>query len=82
MALKFPSLLLEDSPAFELLARDQIEFDAHRTEPIEVAKLIAKVLEVKKPKVRYQIGYMSKMGAFLEKLPQSWVDYIMEKREN
>ena len=60
---------------------EQVKFDEKRTEPIEVAKLIEKVLKVKKPKVRYQIGHMSKMGAFLEKLPQSWVDYIMEKRE-
>ncbi len=61
---------------------DQVKFDLKRTEPIEVARLIGKVLEVKKPKVRYQIGYSSKKGAFLEKLPQSWVDYIMEKVEN
>jgi NAD(P)-dependent dehydrogenase (short-subunit alcohol dehydrogenase family) len=59
----------------------QAKFDASRTKPIEVAKLIGKVLEVKKPKVRYQVGHLSKMAAFLEKLPQSWVDYIMEKRE-
>lgn len=24
---------------------------------------------------------MSKLGMFLETLPQSWVDFIMEKRE-
>jgi len=41
----------------------------------------AKVLMVKKPKTRYQIGHMSKLGAFLENLPQSWVDSIMERRE-
>ncbi len=61
---------------------EQVKFDAERTEPTEVAKLIGKVLKVNKPKVRYQIGHLSKMGAFLEKLPQSWIDYIMEKREN
>ena len=71
MALKSPSLLSEDSPAFELLAREQIEFNTHITEPTEAAKLIAKVLEVKKPKVRYQIGDMSKMSALLEKLLRS-----------
>ncbi len=60
---------------------DQDSFDSKRTDPIEVAKLIAEVLKKKKPKARYQIGYLSKMGAFLEKLPQSWVDNIMGKRE-
>ncbi len=61
--------------------QDQVKFDLYRTESIEVAKLVAKVLRINKPKVRYQIGYLSRMGAFLEKLPQSWVDKIMEKRE-
>lgn len=60
---------------------NQREFDAKRTEPVEVAKLVAKVLVTKKPKKRYQIGHLSKMGAVLEKLPQSWVDNIMGKRE-
>ena len=53
-----------------------------RTEPEKVAELIAKVLVMNKPKIRYQLGYMSNLGAFLEKLPQSWVDYIMGKRES
>lgn len=57
------------------------KFDSKRTEPIDVARVIAKVLMAKKPKMRYHIGYMSGLGAFLEKLPQSWVDYIMERRE-
>jgi len=61
--------------------KELIKFDSKRTESIEVAELIAKVLAVKNPKTRYQIGYMSKLGAFLEKLPQSWVDSIMERRE-
>ena len=61
--------------------KELTKFDSKRTEPINVAKLIAEVLMAKKPKMRYQIGHMSKMGAFLEKLPQSWVDSIMERRE-
>lgn len=64
----------------EKVLKDQENFDSKRTEPIEVAKLIGKVLALKNPKTRYQIGYMSKLGAFLEKLPQSWVDSIMERR--
>jgi NAD(P)-dependent dehydrogenase (short-subunit alcohol dehydrogenase family) len=64
----------------EKVLKDQEKFDSKRTEPTEVAKLIAKVLMVKKPKTRYQIGHMSKLGAFLEKLPQSWVDSILMVR--
>jgi NAD(P)-dependent dehydrogenase (short-subunit alcohol dehydrogenase family) len=64
-----------------MLLQDLAKFDSKRTEPTEIAKLIAKVLIVKKPKTRYQIGHMSKLGAFLEKLPQSWVDFIMGRRE-
>jgi NAD(P)-dependent dehydrogenase (short-subunit alcohol dehydrogenase family) len=65
----------------EKVLKDQAKFDSKRTEPTEVAMLIANVLAVKNPKTRYQIGHMSKLGAFLEKLPQLWVDSIMEKRE-
>jgi hypothetical protein len=61
--------------------KELINFDSKRTEPIEVARLITKVLAVRKPKVRYQTGHMSKLGAFLENLPQWWVDFIMERRE-
>jgi NAD(P)-dependent dehydrogenase (short-subunit alcohol dehydrogenase family) len=58
------------------------KFNAKRTSPEKVAELISKVLETKNPKVRYQIGLMSNLGGFLEMLPQSWVDYIMKKRES
>lgn len=59
---------------------DLEKFGTKRTPPEKVAVLIAKVLTVKNPKVRYQIGHMSRMGAFFEKLPQSWVDFIMKLR--
>jgi NAD(P)-dependent dehydrogenase (short-subunit alcohol dehydrogenase family) len=65
----------------EKVLKDQVKFDSKRTEPIEVAKLIRKVLLLKNSKTRYQIGHMSKLGALLENLPQSWVDSIMAKRE-
>ncbi|NSW93777.1 MAG: SDR family NAD(P)-dependent oxidoreductase, partial [Bacteroidales bacterium] len=64
------------------LESDLKRFAARRTEPEKVAELIAKVLRKEKPKVRYQVGHMSGLGAFLEKLPQSWVDYIMAKRKS
>lgn len=60
---------------------DLKKFGTKRTHPDKVAQLIAKVLISKNPRVRYQVGHMSKMGAFLEKFPQSWVDKIMMKRE-
>jgi NAD(P)-dependent dehydrogenase (short-subunit alcohol dehydrogenase family) len=57
------------------------KFNARRTNPGKVAELIARVLESRKPRIRYQIGYMSGLGGFLETLPQSWVDLIMKLRE-
>jgi len=56
-------------------------FDSKRTDSEEVAKIIAKVLRIKRPKTKYQVGHMAKLGAVLETLPQSWVDFIMKKRE-
>ena len=64
------------------LEKELKKFARKRIEPEKVAELIAKVLSIDKPKVRYQIGYLSRLGAFLEKLPQSWVDYIMGKRKS
>ncbi|HUI31277.1 MAG TPA: SDR family NAD(P)-dependent oxidoreductase [Candidatus Acidoferrales bacterium] len=62
--------------------RDLRQFSVKRTDPEKVAILISKILIADNPRVRYQVGYMSGLGAFLEKLPQSWVDFIMGKREN
>lgn len=56
-------------------------FNSKRTEPEEVAKVISKALISKRTKVRYQVGYMSGIGSFMEMLPQAWVDFIMGKRE-
>ncbi|MGA3015159.1 MAG: SDR family NAD(P)-dependent oxidoreductase, partial [Bacteroidales bacterium] len=58
----------------KVLSQNQ-KFDLNRTESVDVAKLIAKILATKNPKTRYHIGKMSGLGAFLEKLPQSWVDF-------
>jgi Gpi18-like mannosyltransferase len=56
------------------------EFDQTRTEPEQVAKVVCAALCAKKPKRRYQIGYMAGAAALLEYLPQSAVDFIMAKR--
>lgn len=57
------------------------KFDEKRTEPVEVAKVVYKVLCAKKPKSRYRIGYMSGASAVLEHFPQTFVDFIMSKRQ-
>jgi NAD(P)-dependent dehydrogenase (short-subunit alcohol dehydrogenase family) len=64
------------------LQKYMLSFNAKRTDPEKVAVVISKVLNTKNPKVRYQVGYMSNLGSFLEMLPQSWVDFIMGKRES
>jgi NAD(P)-dependent dehydrogenase (short-subunit alcohol dehydrogenase family) len=59
---------------------DMAAFDAKRTDPEEVAKVIFKALCAKKPKRRYSIGHMSGAAAILESLPQPVVDSILAKR--
>ncbi|MGA1978251.1 MAG: SDR family NAD(P)-dependent oxidoreductase [Bacteroidales bacterium] len=61
--------------------QDSKKFGVKRTNPQKVADLVFKILTARKPRIRYRTGMMSGMGAFLEKLPQSWVDFIMMKRE-
>ena len=55
-------------------------YDAKRTEPVEVAKVVQRALELDHPRRRYQIGYLSWAAALLEVLPQSWADAIMARR--
>jgi NAD(P)-dependent dehydrogenase (short-subunit alcohol dehydrogenase family) len=61
-------------------AEDQSDFDAKRTDPAAVAQVVYTALTALRPKRRYQIGYLSRLGAALEYLPQTWVDAIMERR--
>jgi NAD(P)-dependent dehydrogenase (short-subunit alcohol dehydrogenase family) len=61
-------------------AKELSAFDANRTEPQEIAQVVYKALSVRKPKRRYQVGYLSGLAAALEYLPQTWVDAIMERR--
>lgn len=55
-------------------------FDAQRTEPIVISQTVYKALVATRPRRRYQVGYMSNVAAMLEYLPQTWVDFIMERR--
>ncbi len=59
---------------------DMAAFDAKRTDPEEVAKVVFKALWAKEPKRRYSIGHMSGAAAMLESLPQPVVDSILAKR--
>ncbi len=65
----------------QALEKSLNSFARKRTPPLKVAQLIALILQTRRPKTRYQVGHQSRLGALLEKLPQSWVDYIMMKRE-
>jgi NAD(P)-dependent dehydrogenase (short-subunit alcohol dehydrogenase family) len=59
---------------------DMKKFDAKRTDPREVARVVLKALCAAKPKRRYSVGYMAGAAAFLERLPQTWADFILKKR--
>ena len=56
------------------------EFDRRRTPPDKVAMLVEKALRSRFPRKRYSVGYMHRAAAFLESLPQSWVDRILTSR--
>jgi NAD(P)-dependent dehydrogenase (short-subunit alcohol dehydrogenase family) len=60
--------------------KEQAAFDKKRTEPEEVAKVIARALSARRPKKRYRTGHMSGLAALLEAFPQSVVDFVMSKR--
>jgi NAD(P)-dependent dehydrogenase (short-subunit alcohol dehydrogenase family) len=67
----------------ETLRHEQEElsaFDAKRTDPVVIARVVHRALAAERPKRRYQVGYMSGIAAALEYLPQTWVDAIMERR--
>jgi NAD(P)-dependent dehydrogenase (short-subunit alcohol dehydrogenase family) len=67
-------------PAMRRWQEDIAAFDAKRTDPEEVAKVVFKALWAKEPKWRYSIGHMSGAAAMLESLPQPVVDSILAKR--
>lgn len=55
-------------------------FDAQRTAPQEVARLIHTALTARKPRSRYSIGHMARAAAFREALPQPLSDWILKMR--
>jgi NAD(P)-dependent dehydrogenase (short-subunit alcohol dehydrogenase family) len=60
--------------------RELADFDRRRSDPEVVAEVIQRALTARRPRQRYQVGYMSRAGAFLEALPQGLVDRIMAGR--
>jgi NAD(P)-dependent dehydrogenase (short-subunit alcohol dehydrogenase family) len=55
-------------------------FDARRSPVSLVAQTVEKALLARRPRPRYQVGYFSGLGAFLELLPQGAVDAILRAR--
>jgi NAD(P)-dependent dehydrogenase (short-subunit alcohol dehydrogenase family) len=55
-------------------------FDARRTAPEEVARVVAEALSSARPRSRYRVGTMAGLAALLELLPQTTVDLIMTLR--
>ncbi|MGC3978433.1 MAG: SDR family NAD(P)-dependent oxidoreductase [Paludibacteraceae bacterium] len=56
----------------EKLQRGFSRFNVKRTGTEAVALTVEKALTTEHPRTRYQVGYMSGFGAFVEKLPQPW----------
>jgi len=55
-------------------------FDAKRTDPAEVAKVVGRALRAGRPKRRYSVGHLASAAAVLELMPQRWVDAILKAR--
>jgi NAD(P)-dependent dehydrogenase (short-subunit alcohol dehydrogenase family) len=67
----------------EALRREQeffTRFDAKRTPPEAVARVVYRALTDPKPRSRYRVGYMSGAAALLESLPQPLADWLMARR--
>lgn len=72
------NIQVENDPLIK--AREVIEHDEqHGQSPIKIAQLIAKIITLKKPKLRYPIGaFDQKLSIFLKKiLPNRWFDAII-----
>jgi NAD(P)-dependent dehydrogenase (short-subunit alcohol dehydrogenase family) len=66
---------------FLLRWKEEMEkFDTKRTDPDEVGRVVFKALCSARPRRRYMVGHMARAAAFLEWLPQVWVDFILKKR--
>jgi NAD(P)-dependent dehydrogenase (short-subunit alcohol dehydrogenase family) len=66
--------------ALQRWRESMVEFDAKRTPPEEVAKVVYRALTAHAPKRRYSVGHMARAAAFLEALPQPLADAILKRR--
>jgi NAD(P)-dependent dehydrogenase (short-subunit alcohol dehydrogenase family) len=55
-------------------------FDAHRTEPEQVARTVYAALAAAKPKRKYLVGFQARPMSLLPLLPQSVLDGIFKRR--
>lgn len=66
--------------ALQNLKREFAAFDARRTPPEAVARVVCQALTARRPRLRYQVGYLSHLAALLEALPQSLADNLLALR--
>lgn len=56
------------------------DFEHRRSAPETIAQTVYRALCDRRPKIRYQTGYMSRFASFMECLPQAWIDSLMAHR--
>jgi hypothetical protein len=56
------------------------DFDAKRTPPDAVGEVVYHALTAAAPRLRYRIGHMSGLAAFMESLPQPLADRLLAMR--
>jgi NAD(P)-dependent dehydrogenase (short-subunit alcohol dehydrogenase family) len=66
--------------SLEAAQKSFAEFDTKRTPAEAVAQVVFRALSAPKPRLRYQVGYMSGLAAFLESLPQPLADRLIALR--
>ena len=66
--------------SLQKLQDDFERFDARRTEPEEVARVVHAALTAKRPKRKYLVGHQAGSMNFVSRLPQSLVDAIFRNR--
>jgi NAD(P)-dependent dehydrogenase (short-subunit alcohol dehydrogenase family) len=56
------------------------QFDAGRTDPDAVARVIYQALTARRPRRKYTVGHQAGWMQLLSQLPQAWVDHIFQAR--
>lgn len=75
--------LLADSPRYqkeyEFLMKNAQANSTKGLDPQAVVNFIVKVESLQRPKPSYTIGFDAKVAEFLSHLPQSWINFIVQK---